>query len=157
MAAGYGGVYWARVVNDLDPIQEHRLQVIVPEIFGEVPVWAVASLPVAGQYALPAVDEVVSVSFERGNTDYPVWEYAVTAQGREQATRGFLGKYHGIVVDVDDPLYERRLLVAVPEVDPTPVWAAAADGGAELPALEAQVWVEYDNGDPSHPRWVGMV
>jgi hypothetical protein len=160
MVAGYGGIYWATVVDVADPMQRHRLQVLVPEIFGEVPVWAVASLPVGAGHPLPAVGEVVSVSFEHGDTDYPVWEHAVAAEGRSAATRGYLGKYHGVVTDIDDPLYQRRLQVSVPEVDPAPAWAVAAGGvadGTELPPVGSGVWVEYDHGDPSQPRWVGLI
>ena len=159
MVAGYGGVYRATVIDDADPMLRHRLQVQVPEVFGDVPVWAAASLPVGAQRPLPAVGEAVSVSFEHGDTDYPVWEHAGAADARAAATRGYLGKYHGVVTDTDDPLYQRRLQVSVPEVDPTPAWALAAGGatdGAELPPVGSDVWVEYDNGDPGHPRWVGL-
>lgn len=157
MVSGYGGVYRATVVDDADPTQGLRLRVVVPEVFGEAPVWAAASLPVAAQHALPGVGTAVSVSFEHGDTDYPVWEHTA-GEDRAMATHGHLGKYHGVVVDADDPQYQRRLLVSVPEVDTEPVWAFAAGGAeyGELPAVGAGVWVEYVGGDPAHPRWVGL-
>src|SRR6266511_3062442 len=74
MIAGYGGIYRATVLNDVDPMGQRRLQVQVPEVFGDRPVWAAASLPVGAEDPLPAVGEAVWVSFEHGDTDYPVWE-----------------------------------------------------------------------------------
>jgi hypothetical protein len=159
MVAGYGGIYRATVLNDVDPMGQRRLQVQVPEVFGDGPVWAAASLPVGAQDPLPAVGEAVWASFEHGDTDYPVWERAMAGQGRAMANRGYLGKYHGLVTDTDDPLYQRRLLVSVPELDPTPVWAVPGEDvpdGAELPALGSGVWVEYEDGDAGLPRWVGL-
>jgi hypothetical protein len=42
MVAGYGGVYRARVLDDVDPVGQRLLQVQVPEVFGDpTPVWAV--------------------------------------------------------------------------------------------------------------------
>jgi len=42
MASGFGGRYQGSVVDDADPIGEHRLRVIVPEVWGtEAGAWAV--------------------------------------------------------------------------------------------------------------------
>jgi hypothetical protein len=159
VVAGYGGSYQATVLDDVDPMGRHRLAVLVPEVFGDVPVWAAASLPVDGERSMPAVGEVVSVSFEHGDSDYPVWEHTALTEERAAATSGYLGKYRGVVTDNDDPLCQRRLQVSVPEVDPSPAWAIAADGAAEdteVPALGSGVWIEYDGGDPARPRWTGL-
>jgi hypothetical protein len=159
MVAGYGGGYRATVLDDTDPIGQQRLQVQVPEVFGDTPVWAVASLPVGAEHPLPAIGEAVSVSFQHGDTDYPVWESALAGQDRAMATRGYLGKYLGVVTDSDDPLSQRRLLVSVPEVDPTPAWAVPGGDvfdGTEPPAPGSGIWVEYQDGDPGLPRWVGV-
>ena len=159
MVAGYGGIYRARGLDDVDPVGQRRLQVQVPEVFGDGPVWAAASLPVGAQDPLPAVGEAVWVSFEHADSDYPVWERALAGQGRAMANRGYLGKYPGVVMDTEDPLSRRRLLVSVPETDPTAVWAVPGEDvadGAELPALGSGVWVEYEDGDPGLPRWVGL-
>ncbi|HET6952376.1 MAG TPA: hypothetical protein VFI47_18495 [Acidimicrobiales bacterium] len=44
MASGFGGRYQGSVVDDTDPIGEHRLRVIVPEVWGtEAGAWAVPS------------------------------------------------------------------------------------------------------------------
>ncbi len=70
----------------------------------------------------------------------------------------YLGKYRGIVASNIDPLEQGRLLVQVPDVlagDPC-FWAMPALPGASpqaglftLPPVNAQVWVEFEQGDPS--------
>jgi Type VI secretion system/phage-baseplate injector OB domain len=156
VVTGYGGTYRATVVDDADPMQQHRLQVVVPEVYGDAAVWAVASLPVGPEEPLPAVGDVVWVSFEHGDTDYPVWEHD---PGADEATAGYVGKYRGVVVGNDDPLQQGRVEVTVPEVDPERAWALPSDDDAdhgEYPEIGAEVWIEYDNGDPAYPRWVGL-
>ncbi len=76
----------------------------------------------------------------------------------------YLGKYRGIVAGNIDPLEQGRLLVQVPDVlaeDPC-FWAMPALPGASpqaglftLPPVNAQVWVEFEQGDPSYAIWVG--
>jgi hypothetical protein len=80
------------------------------------------------------------------------------------AGRGFLGKFRGTVSDNLDPLGLGRLRVSAPDVldgDDLP-WALpavpyAADGlGLYLiPPKGANVWVEFEQGDPDHPIWSG--
>ena len=155
MATGYGDFYAATVVDNYDPLGQNRLSVMVPEIFAETPVWAVASITDGS--GLPSVGDSVWVSFEAGNSDHPVWQR--TEGGDTQgAARSYPGKYHGRVVDNVDPMQERRLNVLVPEIDGSPMWASA---GAEVeqldtPELDTGVWIEFEYGDPAHPRWVGL-
>jgi hypothetical protein len=89
MASGFGGRYQGSVVDDADPIGERRLLVIVPEVLGHRGRGVgVPSLPPGGA-ATPAVGDVVWVTFEGGDTDYPIWHAgaapdpdAVPADGR---------------------------------------------------------------------------
>jgi hypothetical protein len=159
VVTGYGGTYRATVVDDADPMQQHRLQVVVSEVYGDASVWAAASLPAGPAGPMPAVGDLVWVSFEHGDTDYPVWERDRGAEERPNATGGYIGKYRGVVVGMDDPLQQGRLEVTVAEVDPSPVWALPSVEDVqhmESPGLGVEVWVEYDNGDPAYPRWVGL-
>lgn len=86
----------------------------------------------------------------------------------ELATGGpFYGKYRGTVVNNNDPEMRGRLLVQVPDVGGlVPLsWAEAcvplagptgpAMGVYMAPPVGAGVWVEFEQGDPSHPIWVG--
>ncbi len=156
MVTGYGGTYRGAVVDDADPMQQSRLGVVVPEVYGDdVSVWAVA---LEGSGSLPHVGDLVLISFERGDTDYPIWEPFSDTDQNDDATRGYVGKYRASVVDNADPIQENRLEVIVPEVDSSRVWATAADDVryGDAPEIGADVWVEYEYGDPAYPRWVGV-
>jgi uncharacterized protein involved in type VI secretion and phage assembly len=78
--------------------------------------------------------------------------------------RRFFGKYRGIVVDNADPEKSGRLKVKVPAVlaDAMTTWAlpcmpvAVSGAGVYLvPPRDAQVWVEFEGGDPGMPIWTG--
>jgi hypothetical protein len=156
MVTGYGGSYRASVVDDADPLQQYRLGVVVPEVYGaDVSVWAVA-LYAGG--SVPAVGDLVWVSFEHGDTDYPIWQAAAGAEEDNNASRGYIGKYRGVVVSNDDPMQQNRLEVSVPEVDSSTIWATPSDDVKynDPPDVGATIWIEYENGDPAYPQWVGV-
>lgn len=79
-------------------------------------------------------------------------------------TGPFLGKFRGVVSDINDPLMLGRIRATVPDVagaDPVG-WAApcAPFGGSQagffaLPVVGSGVWIEFEQGDPSRPIWVG--
>jgi hypothetical protein len=79
----------------------------------------------------------------------------------------FYGKYRGTVVNNLDPLQRGRLMVLVPDVlgmVPS-TWAEACAplagptgppmGVYLVPPVGAGVWVEFEQGDPDYPIWVG--
>jgi hypothetical protein len=79
----------------------------------------------------------------------------------------FWGKYRGTVVNNVDPEQRGRLMVSVPDVlGPVPsTWAEPCTplagptgppmGVYLVPPIGAGVWVEFEQGDPDHPIWVG--
>ncbi len=72
------GKYRATVVNNIDPMQIGRIQVIVPDVSGLIPsTWAMPCIPMAGKqmgtYFVPQVGAGVWVEFEQGDPDYPIW------------------------------------------------------------------------------------
>ena len=72
------GKYRGMVLNNIDPMQQGRLQVQVPDVAGLVPTtWAMPCVPVAGiqngMMALPIIGSGVWVEFEQGNPDHPIW------------------------------------------------------------------------------------
>lgn len=157
MVTGYGGTYRAAVVDDADPMQQYRLGVIVPEVYGDdVSVWAVASR--AGSDTMPVVGDLVWISFEQGDTDYPIWQLDAGSDEPWGASGGHVGKYRGLVVGNDDPMQQHRLEVTVPEVDASTSWATASDDMqyVETPDVGSAVWIEYQYGDPAYPQWVGL-
>jgi uncharacterized protein involved in type VI secretion and phage assembly len=76
----------------------------------------------------------------------------------------FFGKYRGTVLDNADPLLLGRLLLQVPNVPgitssnwalPCLPFTGHQSGFFVLPAVGANVWVEFERGDPNYPIWVG--
>jgi uncharacterized protein involved in type VI secretion and phage assembly len=72
------GKYRATVINNVDPMQIGRIQVMVPDVAGFVPgTWAMPCVPVAGIntgfFTVPMIGAGVWVEFERGDADYPIW------------------------------------------------------------------------------------
>lgn len=75
---GFYGKYRATVINNLDPMQLGRIQVMVPDVSNVVPTtWAMPCLPVSGiqmgMFTIPAIGSAVWVEFEQGDPDYPIW------------------------------------------------------------------------------------
>lgn len=78
-------------------------------------------------------------------------------------TPRFFGKYRGIVVDNIDPEMLGRVLVEVSSVLPKVVnWAMPCSpyagqlvGFYSIPPIGANVWVEYEQGNPDYPIWAG--
>jgi len=79
------------------------------------------------------------------------------------ADRMLLGKYRGRVLNNEDPLRMGRMKV---EVDRAPAarstwampcvpYAGPGVGFYVIPPVGANVWVEFEGGDPSKPIWVG--
>lgn len=72
------GKYRGTVVNNVDPEQRGRIQVMVPDVSGfALTSWALPSLPFGGMqmgfFALPLIGAGVWVEFEQGDIDYPIW------------------------------------------------------------------------------------
>lgn len=76
----------------------------------------------------------------------------------------FFGKYRGTVANNIDPQGLGRVQVSVPDVlgDGTLSWAMPCLPGAgpnvglfTVPPVGANVWVEFERGDPDYPIWSG--
>jgi hypothetical protein len=75
----------------------------------------------------------------------------------------FFGKYRGKVVENVDPLVLGRIMVEVPAVPavsetwamPCVPYAGPQVGFYAIPPITANVWVEFEGGDPNFPIWVG--
>jgi len=88
-----------------------------------------------------------------------------TAQAAQQAQQKYYGKYRGFVTDNDDPDRLGRVKVSVPSIlgGTETGWAlpCAPFGGLSnqglfaIPEVGAQLWVEFEEGELSHPIWVG--
>lgn len=75
---GFFGKYRGTVFNNVDPLQIGRIQAIVPDVGGLVPLsWALPCLPAAGPnmgvFTLPMIGAGVWIEFEAGDIDRPIW------------------------------------------------------------------------------------
>jgi hypothetical protein len=78
--------------------------------------------------------------------------------------RQFFGKYRGTVESNLDPMQQGRIQVKVPAVlgdgrlswaMPCSPFAGPSVGFFTIPPTGANVWVEFENGDPDYPIWTG--
>lgn len=76
----------------------------------------------------------------------------------------YYGKYRGTVINNVDPMRKARIQVEVPDVlalvpsswaMPCVPFAGIQSGAFVVPAIGAGVWVEFEQGDPNRPIWVG--
>jgi hypothetical protein len=83
--------------------------------------------------------------------------------GVDEKEEKFYGKYRGVVLQNVDPMFRGRIQVQVPGiVMPPSTWAepcvpvAGIQAGIyAVPPLGSGVWVEFEQGDPDRPIWVG--
>ena len=78
MSEKFFGKYRGMVLSNIDPMQQGRLLVQVPDVAGLAPAtWALPCVPVAGlqngMVALPMINSGVWVEFEQGDPDHPIW------------------------------------------------------------------------------------
>ena len=76
----------------------------------------------------------------------------------------YFGKYRGKVTNNLDPNNLGRIQVSVPAVFgdfdlnwamPCVPYAGSQNGFYAIPPVDANVWVEFEAGDPEHPIWTG--
>jgi Type VI secretion system/phage-baseplate injector OB domain len=79
-------------------------------------------------------------------------------------TQLFYGKYRGKVTDNRDPLMQGRVRAKVPAVFgeeetgwalPCAPYAGSGVGFFFVPPVDANVWIEFEGGDPDYPIWTG--
>lgn len=72
------GKFRGTVMNNIDPMQQARIQVQVPDVLDSSPsTWAMPCVPMAGiqsgLWSVPAIGAGVWVEFEQGDPEYPIW------------------------------------------------------------------------------------
>jgi uncharacterized protein involved in type VI secretion and phage assembly len=76
----------------------------------------------------------------------------------------YYGKYRATVLDNIDPMQMGRIMVQVADVSnvipsswamPCLPFAGIQSGFYAVPAIGSGVWVEFEQGDPDYPIWVG--
>jgi hypothetical protein len=150
---GYNGAYRAIVVDANDPVAQGRVQVQVPDVLGDQTAWAAPEETTA---ATPNVGDEVTVHFENGDEDHPLWRPGTASGGgQDQPAAGYNATYRGIAVNNVDPGGYRRVQVQVPDVSTEVMWAMPESADARLPAIGDEVYVRFENGDVQYPQWSG--
>jgi uncharacterized protein involved in type VI secretion and phage assembly len=81
-----------------------------------------------------------------------------------EAVQKFYGKYRGTVINNIDPMQIGRLLVSVTDVSgiaptswalPCLPLAGMQNGLFTVPMIGSKVWIEFEQGNPDQPIWVG--
>ncbi len=75
----------------------------------------------------------------------------------------FYGKYRGKVLENIDPEFLGRIIAEVPAVSgsttnwamPCVPYAGEGVGFYAIPPIGANVWIEFEAGDPNYPIWTG--
>jgi len=76
----------------------------------------------------------------------------------------YYGKYRGTVINNIDPEQRGRIMAFVPDVLgiipsswalPCAPIAGKQEGVFMVPQIGAKVWIEFEQGDPDYPIWVG--
>jgi hypothetical protein len=76
----------------------------------------------------------------------------------------FYSKYRGKVTDNRDPLMQGRIRAKVPAVFgeeetgwalPCTPYAGSQVGFFFVPPVDANIWIEFEGGDPDYPIWTG--
>ena len=88
----------------------------------------------------------------------------MSAMEPQSQTQRYYGKYRGIVVNNLDPMQIGRLQAIVPDVSnvipsswamPCAPVAGIQHGQFAVPPIGSSVWIEFEQGDPDYPIWVG--
>lgn len=85
------GKYRGKVANNVDPMQQGRVQVSVPAVLGSGSLsWAMPCVPYAGSqvgfFAIPPTGANVWVEFEAGDPNAPIWSGCFWGSGEVPAT-----------------------------------------------------------------------
>jgi hypothetical protein len=86
------------------------------------------------------------------------------ADANDPGAKRYYGKYRGQVLDNIDPMQIGRILAQVPDVlgltpsswaMPCVPFAGIQSGAFMVPPIGAQVWMEFEQGNPDYPIWTG--
>jgi Type VI secretion system/phage-baseplate injector OB domain len=136
------GKYRGTVENNLDPMQQGRVQVKVPAVLGDGRLsWAMPCAPFAGPsvgfFAIPPTGANVWVEFENGDPDYPIWTGCFWGPGEVPALPAIAAmkvlKTDAVTVTISDLPGAGGLTIEVnPPAVATPLKLAFTAAGIEL-------------------------
>lgn len=143
------GKYRGKVENNIDPLQQGRVQVSVPAVLGDGRnSWALPCVPFAGPnvgfFAVPPVGANIWVEFEGGDTDSPIWTGCFWGTGETPVTPALAEtkvlKTEAVTLSLNDLPGAGGFTVEVnPPAVSTPLKLAFTSGGIELSNGSASV------------------
>lgn len=136
------GVYRGKVENNVDPLQQGRVQVSCPAVLGDGRLsWAMPCVPFAGSqvgfFAIPPVGANAWIMFERGDPDYPIWTGCFWGTGEVPALPAVaekkMIKTGSVTVELSDlPGAGGVTIEVVPPAVTTPLKIVLSSSGIEL-------------------------
>ncbi|MCM1983269.1 phage baseplate assembly protein V [Lyngbya confervoides] len=119
MAEGQEGRFFGKyrgvVKDNQDPTLRGRLEVLVPTVMDEEPIWAMPCVPYAGDnmgtYTIPEPGTGVWIEFEAGDPSYPIWVGCFWGDGEAPKTYQntpatpplkIIRSQKGLIVTLDD-------------------------------------------------------
>lgn len=86
-ATRYYGKYRGSVLNNVDPMQQGRIQAQVPGVLDNLSSWALPCVPFAGiqagVFSVPPIGAGVWIEFEQGDLNHPIWSGGWWGSGAE--------------------------------------------------------------------------
>lgn len=126
----YGGLYRGIVHDVRDPLNQNRIKVRVPQLFGQdVTEWAWPLQVASTEFELPAIGQGIWVAFESGNPMFPMWLGTF-------ATRGISPKKVVINNPTTSQLSEEFMVLANGNLN---LVATLVNMSQELESLQSQI------------------
>ncbi|OGB97319.1 MAG: baseplate assembly protein, partial [Burkholderiales bacterium RIFCSPLOWO2_12_FULL_67_210] len=148
-AQKYYGKYRGMVISNIDPLQQGRLMVQVPDVGGLIPgTWAMPCVPIAGiqngMFALPIPGSGVWVEFEQGDPDYPIWVGGFWGSAAEVPALALLTPPAVPAITLQTPLQNGLTISDVP--GPTGGIMIKSTTGAMLIVNDTGIYIQNGKG-----------
>ncbi|PKO32579.1 MAG: baseplate assembly protein [Betaproteobacteria bacterium HGW-Betaproteobacteria-9] len=137
------------VISNVDPMQQGRLMVQVPDVGGLVPgTWAMPCVPIAGiqngMFALPIPGSGVWVEFEQGDPDFPIWVGGFWGSAAEVPALALLTPPAVPAITLQTPLQNGLTISDVP--GPTGGIMIKSTTGAMLIVNDTGIYIQNGKG-----------
>ena len=143
------GKYRGTVINNIDPEQLGRIQVMVPDVLGTTPSgWALPCVPLAGMqmgmYLVPVVGSTVWVEFEKGDADLPIWTGGFWGSAGEVPVLGLTGGSQSPNIVVQSELQNSIVVSDAP--GPAGGIMLKSPGGASVIVNDTGIYIQNGKG-----------
>ncbi|MDP2019624.1 MAG: phage baseplate assembly protein V [Hydrogenophaga sp.] len=148
-AQKFYGKYRGMVISNIDPMQQGRLMVQVPDVGGLIPgTWAMPCVPIAGiqngMFALPIPGSGVWVEFEQGDPDFPIWVGGFWGSAAEVPALALLTPPAVPAITLQTPLQNGLTISDVP--GPTGGIMIKSTTGAMLIVNDTGIYIQNGKG-----------